>query len=66
MLNSRAIAVQGVGFGPRLFAVQGFSAIRAVEPPVDIVPYSSGRLVRPDAKRKRRDQDDDVLLFMLH
>jgi hypothetical protein len=37
-----------------------------VEPPVDIVPYSSGRLVRPDAKRKRRDQDDDVLLFMLH
>lgn len=67
MLNARAIAVQGVGFGPRLTAVQGLSPFKIVTPPTgDIIPYGSGRLVRPEVKRKRRDRDDDVLLFMLH
>lgn len=63
-LDPLAIALQGVGFGPSLMAVQGFGF-------VDDEPETPGRGWRsvPRIKRKepkvRRDKDDDVLLAFL-
>lgn len=31
----------------------------------DVIPYGSGRMVYPKKKPTRRDNDDDVLLFLL-
>jgi hypothetical protein len=70
MLNSRAIAVQGLGFGPAAAALQGFwpSAGEPVQPPHP-GPGSGGRLMglhfrspRPDA-RLRRGRKDEILFL---
>lgn len=56
-LDIRGIAVQGIGFTPRLVGLQGLCLDeRKVEPePIHHVPR----------RKKRRDTDDDVLLFIL-
>jgi hypothetical protein len=63
-LDARAIALQGLGFGPRLTAVQGMYAPSAESPDTGqatSIPF------RPRPPRsKRHDRDDDVLLFLLH
>jgi hypothetical protein len=58
-LKPRAIALQGVGYSPRLVAVQGLWPVeeKRLEPPV------TRHL--PQRKKRRRDTDDDVLLFIL-
>ena len=58
-LDKRGIAIQGVGFGPRLVGLQGLWKVTHTpfEPPV--TPYL------PQRKKRRRDTDDDVLLFIL-
>lgn len=53
----------GKHFGGRLFAGRLFRAPRADLPTV--IPYGSGRLITPERKKRRRDRDDDVLLFLL-
>lgn len=66
MLDPRAIALQGIGFGALQTAIQGFGTeVIAPEPIPDVIPYGSGRMVFPERKQKRRDNDDDVLLFLL-
>lgn len=63
MLNARAIALQGLGYGPRLVAVQGFA--RAT-PPIAYPSGGTGRRAQPrKLPAKRRDRDDDVLMFLL-
>lgn len=59
-LNPRAIAIQGVGFGAGFLARQGL--LCDAEEPVDEIDWS---LYVPRPVRKRRNRDDDVLLFLL-
>lgn len=59
-LDPKAIAQQGLGFGPRLIAVQG---LWRVEPRVPVEPPFVHR--SSQRKKRRRDSDDDVLLFIL-
>lgn len=51
-MSARAIAVQGIGFTPRLIAVQGFGPIAVPE-----LPSVSG-VVRGGGFRKQRDLHD--------
>lgn len=64
MINARAVALQGIGFRPRLVALQGFAPYETVQKP-DVIPYAPGGMVFPQKKRRRRDKDDDVLMFLL-
>ena len=64
MLSPRAIALQGIGFRPRLVALQGLYPQDDVQKP-DVIPYGSGRMVYPERNKRRRDRDDDVLMFLL-
>lgn len=57
--NRRAIAVQGIGFSARLVALQGFGTYEPLPQP------SLERVSRPTRKRRHRDEDDDVLIFIL-
>ena len=64
-MNPRAIALQGIGFGPTSMAVQGFVAmVQPEQPPLTYAP-----LPRKKAGRKttdpRRDNDDDFLVAIL-
>ncbi len=52
--------MQGIGFGPRLTALQGFETLADDTDETDLPSY-----VRRRKKRKHHDQDDDVLLFLL-
>jgi hypothetical protein len=56
-------------FQPSSFKPESWRFDLAVEPPVvrpDVIPYGSGRLVKPERKLPaRRDTDDDVLMFLL-
>lgn len=64
MLSSRAVALQGIGFRPRLVALQGFSPFDDVQKP-DVIPYAPGGMVYPKKAPRKRDRDDDVLMFLL-
>lgn len=64
MLSSRAIALQGIGYRPRLVALQGLQPFDDVQKP-DIIPFAPGGMVYPKPKLRKRDRDDDVLLFLL-
>lgn len=64
MLSPRAIALQGIGYRPRLVALQGFAQFDDVQKP-DVIPYAPGGMVFPEKKRRKRDRDDDVLMFLL-
>lgn len=56
---------KGKLFGGRLFAGRLFRAPVVQDRP-DVIPYGSGRTIHPQkTARKRRDTDDDVLLFLL-
>ncbi|MFZ9372240.1 MAG: hypothetical protein ACO25M_10255, partial [Limnohabitans sp.] len=64
-LLPRAVALQGIGFSPRLVAVQGLRPFDDVQKP-DIIPYGRGGMVFPEkTKKRRKDRDDDVLMFLL-
>lgn len=64
-LLPRATAVQGVGFAPRVLALQGFAPV-AETPGYSVGPGAPRRpLPRELPRRQRRDTDDDVLLFLL-
>jgi hypothetical protein len=57
-LTPLAVALQGIGYLQRLVAVQGlWPTDEVVTPKPDFFPM--GRIIR------RRDTDDDALLFML-
>ena len=60
-LNPRAIAVQGVGFQPRLVGLQGLWPVS--DEPTD--PDPPVFAPRRRKKQIRHDTDDDVLLFLL-
>lgn len=62
-LQSRPIAVQGIGITSRHVALQGF--VQLAERPADVIPYGYGPMVYPEKKKRQRDKDDDVLLFLL-
>lgn len=65
MISPRAVAVQGIGFRPRLVGLQGFAPFDGVQKP-DVIPYAPGGMVYPKKKKPRkRDRDDDVLLFLI-
>lgn len=64
MISPRAVALQGIGYRPRLVALQGFAPFETAPRP-DVIPYGPGGLVFPQKKRRRRDKDDDVLMFLL-
>lgn len=53
---------EGRLYGGRLFAGRLFRG--PSQPRPDVMPYGSGKLRAPEKKR-RRDRDDDVLLFIL-
>ncbi len=50
-------------FQGKLFAGRLFRPERALEQPATVFPGGAGRRQLP--ARKRRDRDDDVLLFLL-
>lgn len=56
-IDRRAIATQGLGFSPRMVAVQGLYPTQATTP--------LGPRPRMRRKPKRHDRDDDALLFLL-
>lgn len=55
-VDPRAVATQGLGFAPRLVAVQGLC-------PAQTRPLGPRPRIRRE--RKRHDRDDDVLIFLL-
>lgn len=61
-INSRDVAVQGIGFSAGNIALQGFYRRGAAGP--DFAP-TWGPKVYPKKSPRRRDRDDDVLLFLL-
>lgn len=70
MLSGRAIALQGVGFGPRAMALQGFASVS--EEPAQVFISGGGPALwvpRPGAdlvdERRRRQREDDSLLMLL-
>ena len=70
MLSPRAIAVQGIGFTPRLVSVQGLwpYEIPVVTPPGAGSNYAPGARSRGDYRRPettKRQRDDDDLALML-
>ena len=69
---SHDIPVQGVGYGPRSMALQGFGRRGAILASALAYAGGGGPIVRRRkaplpllAARPRRDQDDDILLFIL-
>lgn len=56
--TDRRVAVQGVGFTTRLTALQGFGVVQRQA-------FPSGANRRRAPARHRRDDDNDVLLFLL-
>ncbi len=63
-IDSRAVALQGVGFTPRLVALQGFGALPQPAQRPEVIPGFSRRYA---PAKKRKDTDDDVLMaFLLH
>lgn len=70
VFDVRAIALQGVGFGPRQMAAQGLlQAFDQVTPPIH-PPRSGGRLVgvafkmpRPDGPKLKRTRRNDILFL---
>ena len=67
-MNPLAIALQGIGFGPRATAVQGFVELEVR--PEDQIEFTRLRPSRRLKKKKevekvRRDTDDDVLFAIL-
>ena len=58
----REVAVQGIGFGAGSTALQGFYRRGAAGQ--DFAP-TWGPKVYPKKSPRRRDRDDDVLLFLL-
>jgi len=70
MLSPRAIAVQGIGFSPRLVSVQGLWPIEVpVTPPDAGSNYAPGAgrstgYRRPEITKRQRD-DDDLALVLL-
>lgn len=63
MLNTRAIAVQGVGFSPDSLVRQGFWPDSTPATPVDEATVFLPR--RRKRVKERKDTDNDVLLFLL-
>jgi len=74
-LDPRAIAVQGIGFGPRLTAVQGFYEVVAedVLSPMGVGADAriaarkpeSNTFVPADVLAMRRLDEDEILLVMI-
>jgi hypothetical protein len=65
MLDPLAIALQGVGFGPAVFALQGFVEDDEAQGEPGL---TAAWVPAPERKkkRKRRDTDDDaIFLFLL-
>lgn len=60
-LDPFGVAVQGVGFDPRIAAVQGLWLFEEDEP----APPSSFPSRRRSPTKKRPHPDDDVLIFLL-
>lgn len=59
-MNPRAIALQGIGFGALLVAVQGFSVVDPIQPTTVFETYS------PDDSRSRSiDQQNKALIHLL-
>lgn len=63
-LDVRSIALQGVGFGSKSIALQGFAAS---ETEVSKPQYPGGFASRPRRERKvdRLNDDDDVLMLFI-
>lgn len=68
-MNKLAVALQGIGFGSKLIALQGFGGQDPVSEDDDI----GGIVVRPvlDVLRKKRDRrrdtdDDAIFMFLLN
>ena len=68
-INIRAVQIQGVGYGARMLALQGF-VIRADY--LDSYQGGGGPIVRRrktpvsvETARRHGDGDDDVLMFIL-
>lgn len=63
MLIPRAIALQGVGYPPRLLALQGLYPVdeeTPVDPNLVVMPF-----VLPRRRKKRRRLDEETLLFLI-
>lgn len=61
-IDARSIALQGIGFGARRVALQGFGFDdEAPEPQIILPPRTRTAKV----VERRRDRDDDILLFIL-
>lgn len=58
-LSARGIATQGVGHGPRMTALQGFVPQTAPQ------PHPAGGRPSRRSRDRRRDRDDDALIFLL-
>jgi len=61
-LDSRAVAVQGIGYGPASTALQGFTLKKKPpEPEIDDLLWTVGN----QARRKRQREEDELLLALL-
>jgi hypothetical protein len=64
-LDTRAIAVQGIGYGTRFIAVQGFSPKSEQAELPTILPFAPGGMVKPKPKVRKRSHEDDEFLVLL-
>jgi len=71
MLSPRAIALQGIGFGALLVAVQGFGSVSSppAPPPTEITTpapqYYSASLDAMQALRRQQLEEDEVILAII-
>ena len=65
MLNPRAIALQGIGFGALLVAVQGFAPAQQTAVVPEPPKYYAASIDSVQALRRQQLEEDEVILAVI-
>jgi hypothetical protein len=60
VISPRAVALQGLGYGALLTAVQGLASVAVIHQPAVV-----GMSRRIEVRSRRRNDDDEILLILM-